>query len=100
MDDQHIFNETMPSVLEQYTRELVKKHALATKELDEQQLTEVIMQQIASGDIMKHVHYGWSNFGTGHKQEITYIPFRGIEQLKAENAELKRKLKLIEDALK
>jgi len=80
--------------------ELVRKHSLAVKDMDEQQLVEVIRQQILSGDIMKHVYFGHNNSGYGHKQSMVYAPYSGIERLKAENAELKRKLKLVEEAVK
>lgn len=81
-------------------RRLAKKHALAVEQLSESQLVEIIKQQIASGDIMKHIHYGWNDQGSGHKQSMIYIPYQGVEKLKAENAELKRKLEAVREAVK
>lgn len=62
--------------------EFVRKNHLARMEaeekLTEKQVAEVILQALASGDLMKHVVVG-----TPHRQAVTYIPYREHERLQS-----------------
>lgn len=54
--------------------ELIEKHRIAAKELDERQLADVIKQMIASGDIYKLI--------APNGQQFVYLPFAEVERLK------------------
>lgn len=101
LKDQHpLYFNAMSEHFDSALRELTRKHALAVKDLDEAQLVEIVRQQILSGDILKNVYIGYGEGGSARQSSMTYIPYSGVERLKTENAELKRKLKLVEEALK
>lgn len=60
---------------------LVREHHLAIESLTEQQLAEAIRQAISSGDFVKYLA------GDG-RQQVVYIPGRGMDELKAKYSEL------------
>jgi len=97
-----ISTDLMADYLDNQIRKLTREHSLAVDQLSEDQLVAVIRQQIASGDILRHVHFGHCMDGSGDlmKQSIVYTPYAGVERLRTENAELKRKLKAVEEAMK
>lgn len=90
---------TMSDLMDAHLKEVVRKHALEVKELDEAQLVEIIKQQILSGDIMKHVQIGVGEAGTARKQTMTYVPYSGLQRLRTENAKLKEMVRQARIAL-
>lgn len=78
----------MKEQLEEFVRELTRKHNLRVESLTEEQFVNVLRQMILSGDIVKYVR--------PDIQQMVYIPFREVEKLKAEIRELEAKVKELE----
>lgn len=72
--------------------ELVRKHNLIVNDLTERQLAQAIRDAIRSGDIQRHVRFD----GVKESQLVTYIPYYGIECLRAENERLKKRIAELE----
>lgn len=62
--------------------DLARKHTLAAELLTEKQLAEAIRQAIASGEFVRLVSVDNSS------QQVTYIPFRELEEVKSKYNEL------------
>lgn len=61
---------------------VVRRHGIATNELTETQMAEVIKQAIASGDLMRHVRIDTN------AQAVSYIPYRELTEVQAKYNEL------------
>ena len=70
-------------------KELVEAHNLAVENLTQEQVVEIIIQMIKSGDFMRHVYQY-----DAHRlvQGVSYIPFREVEELKAKITKLHAEL--------
>lgn len=63
------------------------------KELDERHIAEAIKQAMLAGDFKKYVRVD------NDAQTIVYIPGMGVDELRAEVTQLKKKLQDIENIL-
>jgi hypothetical protein len=70
--------------MEAAVAEMVRKNSIAIEGLTEQQIAEAIKQAALAGDFTRHIYMT----GQGHAQSVTYIPYQGVEDLRAENARL------------
>ena len=68
----------MPS--EEYEKavtDLIRKHEIACEQLTEKQLASVIMQALASGDLIKQVVV------SSHAQAVIYVPYAEVGSLRS-----------------
>jgi hypothetical protein len=71
------------SVIKDLVDEAIVKHTVALANLTREQLLEAFCQALACGDFQRHIRIG------EHAQAVTYVPFRQVESLKAENDKLR-----------
>lgn len=71
--------------LTELTEKLVREHHLAVEKLTEKQLVAAIEQAILSGDLMRHI----AHVPNGTAQQVTYVPFRMVEEFRAERDKLR-----------
>lgn len=70
---------------------LVIEHGIQDERLLQSQIADALKQAIASGDFQRHV------YSQGARSAVVYIPFSGVDRLKAENRRLKKRLAEIEE---
>lgn len=65
-------------------REMMRKHSIAIENLTEKQLAEAMVQAIKCGDFQRFILKEDEN-----QQCVTYVPFRDLPKLEADNARLR-----------
>ena len=73
------------NIIEDYVKNLLEEYNLKCEKLSKDQLAEVIIQIILSGDIFKYTtlsHVDNIDNTLGHYEGIVYIPFQQVTNLK------------------
>jgi hypothetical protein len=72
---------------DEFLKDVIRRHQIAVEQLTEQQFVEALKQAIASGDFQRHVRIDDIREPA---QSVVYVPYRDIEALKTELANLKK----------
>lgn len=79
--------------LDKAVNDLVAKHRIAINDLTERQVADAIKQAILAGDFKRYMRC--DDYG----QIVVYLPYDGVESLRAENARLKTELQELRDQI-
>lgn len=72
---------------------LVKAYNIATEELTGKQIAEALEQALLAGDFKRLVEV------TNNGQTVIYVPYMGVNELRAENERLKQEIIDLENTI-
>lgn len=82
---------------EEAVKKMISDYSMRVELLTEKQLAELILQLIASGDIIRNIMPPHHSYDFG--QSVDYVPFRRVEGLEGRIKELEQQLELLKNEL-